>query len=193
MEIVHRVQSVLLRPKEEWARIKAEPTTAAGLFASYALILAAIPPLFHFLRRVLIEKLPVIGHLPVGRALPGAVAAYVFSLLTVYLFALIIDALAPSFSSTRNMSSALKLAVYSMTPLWMVGVFNLFTGLWVLDVLAGLYAFYILFLGFDTPLLETPKSKVGWYFGLSVPALIVVYFIVNLFLNLIFAVRYGRL
>jgi hypothetical protein len=193
MEIVQRVQSILLKPKEEWARIKAEPATAAGLFTSYALILAAIPPGFQFLRRVLVERLPVIGHWPVGRALTGALVAYVLSLLTVYLFALVIDALAPSFSSTKNMTAALKLAVYSMTPVWLAGAFNIFSGLWVLGVLAGLYGFVILFLGFETPLMDTPKPKAGGYFAVSVLAAVVIYVVVNWFLRIIFAVRYGRL
>jgi hypothetical protein len=193
MDIAQRVQAILLKPKAEWAKIKAEPSTVAGIFTSYALVLAAIPPGFQFLRRILIERLPVIGHMPIGRALTGALVAYVFSLLTVALIALIIDALAPSFSSTRNLNGALKLAVYSMTPLWIVGVFNIFSGLWVVDVLAGLYAFYILFLGFDMPLMDTPKNRVGWYFGINAALAIVVYFIVNLFLSLIVAVRYGQL
>jgi Yip1 domain len=193
MEIVQRVQSILLKPKEEWVRIKAEPTTAAGLFLSYALVLAAIPPGFQFLRRVLIERLPVIGHWPIGRALTGALVAYVLSLLTVYLFALVINALAPGFSSTKNMTAALKLAVYSMTPIWLVGAFNIFAGLWVLGVLAGLYGFFILYLGFDTPLMDTPKHKAGGYLAVSVLAAVVIYVVVNWFLKIIFAVRYGRL
>jgi hypothetical protein len=192
MEIVQRVQAILFKPREEWTRIKAEPATVVGLFATYAMVLAAIPPGFQFLRHILFERVPVFGHWPVLPALGSAVVAYLFSLLTVLLFAFVIDAMAPSFSSTRNMKGALKLAMYSMTPLWIVGVFNIFSGLWVPAVLAGLYAFYILFLGFDTPLLETPKNRVGWYFGFSAPALVVVYFVVNLFLNLIVAVRYGR-
>ena len=31
-----RVQSILLKPKEEWVKIKVEPTTIPGLFISYA-------------------------------------------------------------------------------------------------------------------------------------------------------------
>lgn len=193
MEIVPRVQSILLRPKEEWVKIKAEPTTGVRLFTAYALILAAIPPGFQFLRRILVERLPVIGHWPVGRALTGALVAYVLSLLTVYLFALVIHELAPSFSSTKDMTAALKLAVYSMTPVWLAGAFNIFSGLWVLGVLAGLYGFVILFLGFETPLMDTPKNKIGGYLGVSVPVAIVIYVVVNWFLKIIFAVRYGRI
>jgi hypothetical protein len=193
MNIAHRAQAILLRPKEEWITIKAEPTTVAGLFTSYALVLAAVPVVFQFLGRVLVERLPVIGHWPVGTALGNAAVAYVLNLATIYLFALILDALAPSFGSARNMTSALKLAVYSMTPGWLAGVLYIFPGLWVLGVLASLYGIYILYVGLETPLMETPKDKVGSYFAASVLVAIGLFVVLNWFLKVIFAVRYGRL
>ena len=193
MDIVQRAQAILFKPREEWIRIKAEPTTAAGLFTSYAMVLAAIPPGFQFLRRILIERLPVIGHWPVTRALGSAVVAYVLSLLTVLLFAVIINELAPSFSSAKHMTNALKLAVFSMTPGWVAGVLAIVPGLWIVGILASLYGVYILYLGLRTPMMETPKEKVGGYLGVSILVAIGLDIIVNWFLNLIFAVRYGRL
>ncbi len=193
MNIARRAQAILLRPKEEWVKIKAEPSTAAGLFTSYALVLAAVPAVFQFLGRVLIERLPVIGHWPVGTALGNAAVAYVLSLATVYLFALIVNGLAPSFGSAKNMTSALKLAVYSMTPGWVAGVLYIVPGLWVLGIVASFYGLYILYLGLDAPMMETPKDKVGSYFAASVLVVIGLYVVVNWFLKVIFAVRYGRL
>lgn len=193
MDIVRRAQAVLLTPREEWARTKSEPSTAAGLFTSYAMPMAAIPPVFQFLHRVLIEKLPVIGHWPVGRALGSAVVAYVLGLVTVWLFALLVNELAPGFGSTKSLPNALKLAVYAMTPGWVVGVFNIFTGLWVLGILASLYGVYILYLGLDAPMMGTPKQKVPGYLGVSILIAAGLYIVVNWFLKVIFAVRYGRL
>lgn len=193
MDIVRRAQAILLKPKEEWPRIKAEPSTPAGLFTSYAMVLAAVPAFFQFLGRVLIERLPVIGHWPVGTALGNAAVTYVLSLATVYLFALIVNELARSFGSAKNMTGALKLAVYSMTPGWVAGVLYIIPGLWILGVLASFYGIYILYLGFDTPMMETPKDKVGSYFVTSVLVVIGLYVVVNWFLKVIFAVRYGRL
>jgi len=193
MDIVQRAQAILIKPREEWVRIKAEPSTPAGLFTSYAMILAAVPPGFQFLRRILIERLPMVGHWPVGRALASAIVAYVLSLATVYLFALVVNELAPHFGSSKNMTSALKLAVYAMTPVWVAGVFSIFSGPWAVSVLASLYGFYLLYLGFDTPVMETPKDKVGGYLGVSILVALGLYVVVNWFLKVIFAVRYGRL
>ena len=196
MDIVPRVQSILLKPKEEWVKIKAEPSTVAELFTSYAMILAAIPAAGQFLGNILVgRRLPMVGvfRWPLGRALGNAVVSYVFSLVAIYLFALIINELAPNFGSTKNLTSALKLAVYSMTPGWVAGVLYIIPGLWVLSILAGLYGLYILYLGFDTPLMETPKDKVVGYLVVSILVVIALYVVFYLILGGIFAVRYSRI
>jgi len=196
MDIVQRVQAILLKPKEEWVKIKAEPSTAAELFTSYAMILAAIPAGFQFLGNILVgRRLPVVGlyRWSVGRALGNAVVAYILGLAAVYLFALIINEFAPNYSSTKNMTNALKLAVYSMTPGWVAGVLYIVPGLWILGLLASLYGLYILYVGFGTPMMETPKDKVASYLAVSLLVAMGLYIVVNWFLKVIFAVRYGRL
>ena len=196
MDIVQRVQSILLKPKEEWVKIKAEPTTVAGLFTSYAMVLAAIPAGFQFLGSVLVGKrLPLVGvfRWPIGRALGYAVVSYILSLVAVYLLALVIDALAPTFSSSKNMTSALKLSVYSMTPGWLAGVLYIVPGLWALSVVASLYGVYLLYLGFDTPMMETPKDKIPGYMALSIVVVVVLYVVFGWIVKGAFAVRYGRL
>ena len=196
MDIVPRVQAILIKPKEEWVKIKAEPSTVAGLFTSYAMILAAIPAGAQFLGNILVgRRLPVVGlyRWSIGRALGNAIVSYIFALATVYLFALIINELAPNFGSAKNMTSALKLSVYSMTPGWVAGILYIIPGLWILGILAGLYGLYVLYLGFDTPMMETPKDKVMSYMGVSIVVVIVLYVVFSLILGGIFAVRYGRL
>jgi Yip1 domain len=196
MDIVPRVQAILLKPKEEWVKIKAEPSTVTELFTSYAMILAAIPAVGQFLGNILVgRRLPMVGvfRWPLGRALGNAVVSYVFALVAVYIFALIINELAPNFGSTKNLTGALKLAVYSMTPAWVAGVLYIIPGLWVLGILAGLYGLYILYLGFDTPLMETPKNKVVGYLVVSIVVVVVLYVVFYWILGGIFAVRYGRI
>ncbi|HUT07664.1 MAG TPA: Yip1 family protein [Candidatus Latescibacteria bacterium] len=196
MDIVQRVQSIILKPKAEWVKIKAEPSTVAGLFTSYAMILAAIPAGAQFLGNILVgSRLPFVGlyRWSIGRALGNAIVYYIFALATVYLFALIINELAPNFGSAKNMTSALKLSVYSMTPGWVAGILYIIPGLWILGILASLYGLYVLYLGFDTPMMETPKDKVMSYLGVSIVVVIVLYVVFSLILGGIFAVRYGRL
>jgi len=196
MEIVPRVQAILLKPKDEWIKIKAEPATVADLFTSYAMILAAIPAGCQFLGNILVgRRLPVVGlyRWSIGRALGNAIVSYIFALATVYIFALIINELAPNFGSTKNMTSALKLAVYSMTPGWVAGILYIIPGLSILSLLAGLYGLYILYLGFDSPMMETPKDRVMGYMGISIVVVIVLSVVFYWILGGIFAVRYYAL
>ena len=196
MDIVQRVQSILLKPKEEWVKIKAEPTTVAGLFTSYIMILAAIPAVFQFLGHVLVgQRLPLVGvfRWSIGRALGNAVVTYIFALVAVYLFALVVNELAPTFSSTKSMTSALKLTAYSMTPGWVAGVLYIVPGLWALSLVASLYGLFLLYLGFDTPMMETPKDKIMGYMVLSIVVIVVLTVVFGWIGGGIFAVRYGRL
>ncbi len=193
MGLVHRIRSIVLRPKEEWRTIKAEPSSVASLFGSYAVILAAVPPVFEFIGNVFIgERIPFIGWYrhSVGEALGRAALGYIFSLGTVFLFALSIDLLAPNFASKRNLRNALKLAVYSMTPVWLAGVLSLIPSLGILSLIAGLYGFVILFLGFESPLMDTPKEKVAPYFGVSLVIVAALFLVFSVILKWIFAIRY---
>src|ERR1700722_18371912 len=102
--IVQRARNILLKPAETWSVIAEEPASAGGLFTGYAVILAAIPPVASFIGG------PVFGHgifgityrPPFIGALVGAILQYVLSLVGVYIVALIIDALAPTFGGQKN-------------------------------------------------------------------------------------------
>jgi hypothetical protein len=192
MDLLQRAQGILLKPKDEWAKIKSETTTVSELFLSYAMILAAIPAAAQFIGYVIIgQRIPFLGlyRWGVGRAFGNAILSYVFSLATVYIFALIINALAPNFSSAQNMTNAMKLAVYSMTPAWVAGVLHVIPILSILAMLAGLYGLYLLYLGFESPMMETPKDKVLGYMVICFVVLIVLYLVFGLILGGIYAVR----
>lgn len=196
MDIAQRVQAILLTPKAEWAKIKDEPTTVAEVFRSYVLILAAIPAGFQFLGNILVgRRLPLVGvyRWPIGRAIGYAVLSYALALLTVYVFALIVNELAPTFASAKSMTRALKLSAYSMTPGWLAGVLYIVPGLWALSLLASLYGLYLLYLGFDTPMMETPKDKIPGYMVVSIVVVAVLSVVVSWIARGAFAVRYGQL
>jgi len=192
MDLIQRVQSILLKPKDEWVKIKAEPATVSGLFTSYAMILEAIPAVAQFIGHLVFRAQVPFARVYVwsfGRALSSAILSYVFSLVIVYLFALVINALAPNFSSAKSLPNALKLAVYSMTPAWVAGILYIFPALSILVMLASLYGLYILYLGFDCPIMETPKDKVLGYLVISIIVVIVLTVIFGLIVGGIYASR----
>lgn len=191
MDLVARVQAIALKPKEEWAKIKAETTTVQKLFTSCAMILAAIPAVAQFIGYGLIgRRYPFVGlvRMGLGTSLLRAVFSYVFSLVTVYVFALIIKALAPTFSSAPNQLNAMKLAVYSMIPAWVAGVLYIVPFLEWLVILASLYGLYVLYLGFAAPMMDTPKEKVMGYLVVSIVVVIVLSVVVAMILGAIFTV-----
>lgn len=189
MNLVSRVQGIILKPKEEWVKIKDEPTTIQQLFTSYAVILAAIPVVARFIGLALTGfRIPYLGGSWMGRAVLSLIFSYVFNLAVVYAFGFIINALAPTFSSTPNPPNAMKLAVYSMTPVWVAGIFHLIPRLGVLAMLGALYAIYVMYLGFATPLMGTPKEKVPGYMVVSVVVMIILSAVIGVILAAIFGV-----
>ena len=55
MDIVQRVKDITLKPKDTWPVIKTEQATIKELYTSYAVILAAIPPIASFIGMSLIR------------------------------------------------------------------------------------------------------------------------------------------
>jgi hypothetical protein len=175
MDLVERVKAITLTPKTEWPVIARERGDPAYLFTNYVAILAAIPALCGFIGQSIIgTNLPFVGTFRVGIAtgLASAVVRYLLAFATVFVVALIIDALASTFNAKKNQPNSLKLAVYSMTPAWLAGVFSLIPGLRALGLL-GLYGLYLLWVGLP-PLMNAPEDKTVGYTAAVVVCAIVV-------------------
>ena len=116
-KLIARVKAILLTPKTEWPVIAGEPATVADLYKGYIIWLAAIPPVFTFLKMTLIgSTLPFAGtfRLGVGAGLSQLILSYALSLAMFFVVALIIDALAPNFGGTRDRVQALKTIAYCL-------------------------------------------------------------------------------
>ena len=191
MDLVARAQGIILKPKEEWEKIKKEDLSVSQIFSSYAVILAAIPAIAQFIGLALVgRKVPFVGwyRYGIGSAFLYMILLYVFSLASVYVFGIVINALAPTFSSKQNTTNAMKIAVFSMTPYWVAGVLYIIPFLGILVILASLYGIYILYLGFAAPLMDTPQEKVVAYLIVSVVVGIVLMAVVAIVLAAIFTV-----
>ena len=109
--------------------------------------------------------------------------------MAVYVYGFVINALAPNFASTQDLTAAMKLAVFSMTPAWLAGIFYLIPSLDILVTLGSLYGIYILYLGFNHPLMGTPKEKVVTYLVVCAIVMIVLMVVVSAVLGTAFAMR----
>lgn len=179
MELVSRVKGILLTPKAEWAVIDTEPATVGSLYTGFIIPLALIPPVCMFIGMSLIGyNLSGTGYRwPIGLGLESAVVRYVLSLVGVYVLALIIDALAPSFGGRKSQIQALKVAAYSSTASWVVGIFYLLPALAILAIL-GLYSLYLLYLGLPT-LMKSPQEKAVGYTVVVIVCAIVLFVIIG--------------
>ncbi len=161
--ILARARAILLGPAAEWDRIEAEPATIGGLYKGYILVLAAIGPVCTAFGGLVFGygTRQVFYRPSVSTALSQMILDYVVQLGLVFVLALIIDFLAPSFGAARNRIQAFKLATYSMTAFWVVGVLALLPALRPL-MLLGLYSVYLLYLGLPR-LMKAPAERVALY------------------------------
>jgi hypothetical protein len=178
MNLIDRVKNILLSPASEWGKIKDETYTVSDLFLRYAMILAAIPAVAALI------GFSVIGfsyglstiRMPIGSGVTYCIVNYVLSLVGVYLVAIIIDLLSPYFGAGKDMDTALKIAVFSMTPVWVAGIFYIIPFLSIIGILAGFYGLYILYLGIKQ-LKDAPADKEMLYFIAVVVSAVVINFI----------------
>src|ERR1700704_2294153 len=157
MKLVDRVKAILLTPRTEWPVIEQERTTMTDLFIGYVAILAAIPEVAHLIGQSFIGE----TRAPIVSGLLRAVIAYVASIAMVYVIAGVINLLVPRFGGEKSFSNALKLSVYSHTPLWLAGVFLLIPGLNFLLIL-GVYGVYLLWVGLPM-LMRVPNDRAFSY------------------------------
>ena len=88
-----------------------------------------------------------------------AVWNIVAAVIGCFVIAFIIDALAPTFGGQKSSLQAFKIAVYTYTPVWVAGIFQIipFLGSLIM-LLGGLYAIYLLYLGLPR-VMKSPEDK----------------------------------
>lgn len=182
--LLARVQGILLRPTAEWHVIDAEPATTNSLFTRYAVILAAIGPICGLLGGLLFAG-PTYARLgipvPVVGLVVGAILNYVISLIAVFVFGLVIEAMAPTFGGVKDRTKAMKVAVYSATAAWVAGVFGLIPMLGILGLL-GLYSIFLLYRGLPI-LMRSPQERATGYTAVVVLIMIVVWIVLGLLMG----------
>lgn len=164
MALIQRVQDILLKPKETWPAIAQEPASVASIYNNWVIYLAAIPAIAGFIGLSLVG----IGgfgfgfRVPIVTGLVNMVVGYVLSLVMVFVLALIVDALAPTFGGTKNQVAALKVVAYGATAGFVAGIFSLLPSLSILGLLASLYSIYLIYLGLPV-LMRCPPEKAVAY------------------------------
>ena len=181
-----RVKNLLLTPKTEWPAIAAEPATISSIYTKFIVVMAAVPAVIGFLEgSVLGYSLPFVGttlRVPMSIGITGMVVQYAAGLLGTFLFALVIDALAPTFGGQKNQVQALKAAAYMATPVYVASILQILPVLGALAILAGLvYAIYQLYIALQATM-KAPQEKAVGYTAVSILVAIVAAVILNMVL-----------
>lgn len=180
--LIARAKAILTSPRTEWPVIATEQETVAGIYRNYILILAAVPVVASFIKMAILGygAMGITIRMPFGSALASAIVSYALSLVLVYVVALIVNALAPTFGGQKNTIQALKVVAYAYTASWVAGIGVLVPWLgWLIALAGGVYAIYLLYLGLPV-LMQAPQEKAGGYTAATVIITIVLSWIIGL-------------
>ena len=180
--LVARVKGILLSPTTEWDKIDGEPETIGGLYTRYVVILSAIPYLASFIHGAVFGygafgfsyRPPILG------LLIQSVIGYLLGLVMVFVLALVIDALAPTFGGQKDRVQAFKVAAYSGTAGWVASAFGAVPFLGIIGLL-GLYSLFLLYRGLPR-LMKAPQDQAMGYTAVTVVAVIVLAIIIGVVL-----------
>lgn len=180
MNIIERVKNILITPKTEWEVIDGEQATPGSLLTSYVLPLAVVAAIGALLQGFLFA-----GTLGLKYFIVTALIAFISSVVTFYIASYIVDALAPSFASEKDINKSAQLVAYSRTPSYIAGLLSFIpvVGM-LLGIAAWIYGIYIMYLGL-APLKKTPEDKKAIYLIVSYIIIFVVYVVLVAILGMI--------
>ena len=92
-------------------------------------------------------------------AVVGVVAVFISG---VFVLALLLSAVAPTFGGQKNDVQALKAAAYSHTSAWLGGAFSLIQALWPVKWIFFVYTFVLLFIGLPIVMKVPSQQSVAY-------------------------------
>ena len=120
MNIVERVKNILLSPATEWPVIERETHTVRDLYLSYLIPLAGLSALASLIGGMLwgVSAGPVTMRFSFFDALSMALIGMVLGLISVWIVAWLISALAPTFKGEKNFDRAFTVAAFNRLIQW---------------------------------------------------------------------------
>ncbi len=174
--LITRIRNILTRPDATWDVIEAEVASTEGLYKGWVLPLAAIPPVCGAIASLALGGIHLFGvryEPSLVVVLAEQLSHYLLTLAEVFLLAVFVDLLAPSFGGVRGHIQAMKLTAYSGTALWAAGLFKLLPAVGGLLWLFGwIYSGYLFHLGLSRLMKSDPARTTGYFVACLVVALI---------------------
>lgn len=169
MSIINRAKAILLDPRKTWGEIESEQTDVAAIYKGYLVPIALVPAIAGFVGSsvVGISFLGTTHRVPMASGLVNMVVGYALMLAALFVVALIVDALAPTFGGTQDRVRAVKVVAYGSTASILGGIFSVLPALAPLGLIASIYSIYLIYLGLPV-LMRCPADKAVAYTALVV-------------------------
>lgn len=191
MNFIERAKNIIIAPVKEWDVVNNEQPNTPAILTGYVLPLAGAAALAAFIGYALIGvNVGFFRVKGVDWGLYSALSVLISAFISIFISAFVIDALAPSFGSEKNMGRSVQLVAYSYTPAWIGGLLAILPALAIVGAIAGLYGLYLLYTGLPK-LKKTPADKHVGYFVVSLITLIVVYILMGLLLSKVLMSAFG--
>ena len=179
--IIKRATNIIVKPVDEWQVIKNEASDKKQVIMNYALPVIAVVAIASLIGGFIFPRFYQIS---VSYQILSAVIAFIVPFAGLYISAIVINELAPSFGSKKDINAAFKLVIYSFTASFLASIVTgLIPPLFFIGIF-GLYSIYLLWIGI-TPMMETPENKKVGYVIVSALIIIVVNILIGLILGFI--------
>jgi hypothetical protein len=192
MNLIERVKNIIVTPNTEWRIIDQESDTPVSLLKSYLLPLGIAGAIATFIGSSFIGT-TVLG-VKVGGTIAFGLNQAVTSLLALvvgfYIAIYVIDMLAPTFKSEKDLNKTAQLVAYSNTPALIGALLTILPSVSWIGALFGLYGFYLLFLGLPV-MKKTPEQQRIAYIIVSIIVMLVVYMVIGAILGTILSPIFG--
>lgn len=184
MNIIERVKNIIVNPKKEWEVIDGETATLSSLLTGYVLPLTALAAIAGFIGYAFIGV-----DLGFGIRMKGinwglyqGLSTLIVGILAFVVSSYVVDALAGSFASEKNINKSAQLVAYAITPSMIGGILGIVPMLALIGVLFGLYSIYLWYLGLG-PIKKTPEDKKIVYIIVCILVYIVVMVVLGMIVN----------
>ena len=182
MNLIERVKNILITPKTEWEVINNETATPASLLTSYVIPMTLIGAIAAFIGYGLIGVNYFGFHVGgISWGIAQALKVFLSGIAGYFICTHVIDALAPSFGSEKNINKSAQLVAYANTAAWVAGIFQIFPALAILGIL-GLYSIYLFWIGLPI-MKKTPEDKNIGYVVIAAIVIIVISLILGFIIS----------
>lgn len=172
--MMSHIVGIFINPRKEWIAIRDDNCSVGKCYLSYVFLLAAIPPVSGYFgttrfgweigAREAVKLSP-------DSALVIAIAFYLVMLIGVFSMGLMIHWMGQTYSANQPLSRCITLAAFVATPLFLVGIFELFPIIWlnfVIGLPALAYTVFLLYTG--VPIMMEVNEERGFLFSSAVLA-----------------------